>query len=44
MELNEQLTKPKVHENSVSQFPLSPNGVHTEKSVSRDLSQKLVRQ
>jgi len=37
MRLNEQLTKPKMHENSDSQFPLSQIGVHTEKSVSRDL-------
>jgi len=44
MQLNEQLTKPNMHENSVSQFPLSQTGVHTEKLISRDLSQKLARQ
>jgi len=44
MQLNEQLTKPKMHENSVSKFPLSQTEVHTEKSVSKYLSQKLVRQ
>jgi len=44
MQLNEQLTKSKMYENSVSQFPLSQTEVHTEKSVFRDLSQKLVRQ